>query len=201
MFRLIKSTLLVIISAVSLCISQPVQAQDNSKPAFISDALVVYLHSGPSNQYRIVGTVNAGQSVTYLAEDSETGYAQVQYEANKTGWLPKEYVTYTPGLVTQLQNLQQEYAGSNERILQLEQQRDQLNGQLNQAVTERQTALEQLEQANRAYEQLKTQLENTQTSIWEKPMVLGAFILLGGLLLGLLLPLLLPKRRGGDRWM
>lgn len=201
MFRLIKSTLLVIISAVSLSICLPAQAQDNSKPAFISDALVVYLHSGPSNQYRIVGTVNAGQSVTYLAEDSETGYAHVQYEANKTGWLPKEYVTYTPGLVTQLQNLQQEYAGSNERILQLEQQRDQLNGQLNQAVTERQTALEQLEQANRAYEQLKVQLENTQSSIWEKPMVLGAFILLGGLLLGLLLPLLLPKRRGGDRWM
>lgn len=201
MFRLIKSTLLVIISAVCLSISGTAQAQDNSKPAFISDALFVYLHSGPSNQYRIVGTVNAGQSVTYLGEDSETGYAQVQYETNKTGWLPKEYVTYTPGLVTQLENLQQEYAGSNERILQLEQQRDQLNSQLNQAVTERQTALEQLDQANRAYQQLKVQLENTQSSIWEKPMVLGAFILFGGLLLGLLLPLLLPKRRGGDRWM
>ena len=176
-------------------------AQENSKAAFISDALFVYLHSGPSNQYRIVGTVNAGQSVTYLGEDSETGYAQVQYEDNKAGWLPKEYVTYTPGLVSQLANLQQEHASSNERMLQLEQQRDQLNGQLNQAVAERQTALEQLEQANRAYEQLKVQLQNTQSSILEKPMVLGAIILFGGLLLGLVLPLLLPKRRGGDRWM
>ena len=86
-------------------------------------------------------------------------------------------------------------------MLQLEQQRAQLNGQLNQAVAERQTALEQLEQANRAYEQLKVQLQNTQSSILEKPMVLGAIILFGGLLLGLVLPLLLPKRRGGDRWM
>ncbi len=201
MFRLIKSTLLVLISAVCLSITAPVQSQDLSKPAFISDALVVYLHSGPSNQYRIVGTVSAGQSVTYLSEDKDTGYAQVQFEANKTGWLPKEYVTYQPGLVAQLQSLKDDYASSNERIMQLEQQRDQLNSQLSQAVSERQTAIEQLEQANRAYEQLKVQLENTQSAIWEKPMVLGAVILFGGLLLGLLLPLLLPKRRGGDRWM
>ena len=201
MFRLIKSTLLVIISAVCLSVAAPASAQDNSKAAFISDALFVYIHSGPSNQYRIIGTVNAGQSVTYLTEDSETGYAQIQFEDNKTGWLPKEYVTYTPGLVTQLDNLKQEYANSNERIMQLEQQRDELNNQLNLAVSERKTAVEQLEQANRAYEQLKVQLESTQSSIWEKPMVLGAVILFGGLLLGLLLPLLLPKRRGGDRWM
>ncbi len=200
MFRLIKSTLLVIISAAGLSIITSVQAQTSSKPAFISDALFVYLHSGPSNQYRIIGTVNAGQSVTLLQEDSSSGYAEIQVDG-KTGWLPKEHVTYTPGLATQLANLQAEYARHNATVNALEQERDQLNGQLNQAITERQTALEQLDQASRAYEQLKVQLENTQSAIWEKPMVLGAIILFGGLLLGLVLPLLLPKRRDGDRWM
>lgn len=201
MFRLFKSSLLVLISVAGISFITTTQAQEGSKPAFISDALFVYLHSGPSNQYRIIGTVNAGQSVTYLSEDSETGYAEIQYEGNKTGWLPKEYVTYTPGLVSQLEELKQQHASVNERIMQLEQQRDQLNGQLNQAIAERQTAQEQLEQANRSYEQLKVQLDNTQSSVFEKPMVLGAIILFGGLLLGLILPLLLPKRRGGDRWM
>ena len=132
MFRLIKSSLLVIFSAACLNLTAMASAQENSKAAFISDALFVYLHSGPSNQYRIVGTLNAGQSVTYLGEDSETGYAQVQYEDNKTGWLPKEYVTYTPGLVSQLANLQQEHASSNERMLQLEQQREDVEIMLNE---------------------------------------------------------------------
>ena len=77
---------------------------------------------------------------------------------------------------------------------------DQLNSQLNEAVSERQKAVEQLEQANRAYEQLKVQLENTQGPIWEKPMVLGSLILLAGLVFGLLLPLLMPKRRSSERW-
>ncbi len=201
MFRLIKSTLLVLFSVYGLTLSGSAAAQEESRPAFISDALFVYLHSGPSNQYRIVGTINAGQSVTYLGEDAESGYAQIQYEDNKTGWLPKEYVSYTPGLVSQLEQLKADYASHNETILELEQQRDQLNGQLNQAVAERQTALDQLEQANRAYDQLKLQVESTKTSIWQNPMVLGSIILLAGLLFGLILPLLLPKRRNSERWM
>ena len=199
MFRLIKSTLLVLFSAWLLALSAQASAQDSSKPAFISDALFVFLHSGPNNQYRIIGTVNAGQSVTFLQEDSDTGYAEIQVDG-KTGWLPKEHVTYTPGLVTQLENLKAEYAQHNETVNALEQQRDQLNSQLNEAVAERQKAVEQLEQANRAYEQLKVQLENTQSSIWEKPMVLGSMILLAGLIFGLLLPLLMPKRRNSERW-
>jgi len=199
MFRLIKSTLLVLFSAGLLTLSAQTSAQDNAKPAFISDALYVFLHSGPNNQYRIIGTVNAGQSVTFLQEDSDTGYAEIKVD-DKTGWLPKEHVTYTPGLATQLENLKAEYAQYNETVNALEQQRDQLNSQLNEAVSERQKAVEQLEQANRAYEQLKVQLENTQGSIWEKPMVLGSLILLAGLVFGLLLPLLMPKKRNSERW-
>jgi len=201
MFRLIKSTLPVLFSVIGLAFAGSAIAQDSAKPAFISDALFVYLHSGPSNQYRIIGTVNAGQSVTYLSEDSETGYAQIQYEDSKTGWLPKEYVTYTPGLVSQLESLKADFAQTNEKLLATEQQRDELNNRLNQAVAERQTALEQLEQANRAYEQLKVQVEATQTSIWQKPMVLGSMILLAGLIFGLILPMIIPKRRDSERWM
>jgi len=201
MFRLIKSTLPVLFSVIGLAFAGSAIAQDSAKPAFISDALFVYLHSGPSNQYRIIGTVNAGQSVTYLSEDSETGYAQIQYEDSKTGWLPKEYVTYTPGLVSQLESLKADFAQTNEKLLATEQQRDELNNRLNQAVAERQNALEQLEQANRAYEQLKVQVEATQTSIWQKPMVLGSMILLAGLIFGLILPMIIPKRRDSERWM
>lgn len=200
MFKLIKSSMLVLFSACCLTFSFINDAQAQSKPAYISDSLLVYLHSGPSNQFRIVGTVNAGQSVTYLAQDADTGYVQIQFE-DKTGWLPKEHVNFTPGLASQLEQLKAKYANHNEATTALEQQRDELNSQLNKAVAERQTAQEQLEQANRAYEQLKVQLENTQGSIWEKPMVLGSLILLAGLIFGLILPLLLPKNRNSERWM
>ena len=126
---------------------------------------------------------------------------QVQYQDNKTGWLPKEYVTYTPGLVYQLEKLKSDYASHDQTVQSLQQQRDNLNAQLSEAVAERNQALDQLAITNRTNEQLKQQLEQTQTSVWQKPMVLGSLILLAGLIFGLLLPLIVPKKRSSERWM
>ncbi|MAA94691.1 MULTISPECIES: TIGR04211 family SH3 domain-containing protein [unclassified Arsukibacterium] len=205
MFRLFRSSVsrIFFLPILLMVVSLPVAAQQESieKEAFISDALFVYLHSGPGNQYRIVGTINAGQPVTYLSEDTDSGYAQIRYEDNKTGWLPKEYVSYTPGLVTQLETLTESFNSQRDQIQQLEQERNELSSQLNSAIVEREKALEQLAQGNRSYEQLKTQLEATQTSIWQNPMVIGSAILLIGLIFGLVLPALWPKRRDSERWM
>ena len=205
MFRLFRSSVsrIFFLPILLMVVSLPVAAQQESieKEAFISDALFVYLHSGPGNQYRIVGTINAGQPVTYLSEDTDSGYAQIRYEDNKTGWLPKEYVSYTPGLVTQLETLTESFNSQRDQIQQLEQERNELSSQLNSAIVEREKAMEQLAQGNRSYEQLKTQLEATQTSIWQNPMVIGSAILLIGLIFGLVLPALWPKRRDSERWM
>ncbi|MBV2128974.1 TIGR04211 family SH3 domain-containing protein [Arsukibacterium indicum] len=203
MFRLFRSSVsrIFFLPLVVLTFSLPLMAQQASeeKPAFISDALFVYLHSGPGNQYRIVGTINAGQPITYISEDNE--YAQIRYDGDKTGWLPKEYISYSPGLVTQLENLTERFDNQQRQLQQLEEERNSLNSQLNSAIVERENAQEQLAQANRSYEQLKAQLEATQTSIWQNPMVIGSAILLIGLIFGLVLPALWPKRRESERWM
>lgn len=203
MFRLFRSSVsrIFFLPLVYLTLSLPLMAQQASeeKPAFISDALFVYLHSGPGNQYRIVGTINAGQQITYISEDND--YAQIRYDGDKTGWLPKEYISNTPGLVTQLESLTERFENQQTQLQQLEEERNSLNSQLNSAIVERENAQEQLAQANRSYEQLKTQLEATQTSIWQNPMVIGSAILLIGLIFGLVLPALWPKRRESERWM
>lgn len=174
---------------------------ETSQPAFISDALFVYIHSGPSNQYRIIGTVNAGDNVQLLAEDEETGYVQIQFEGNRRGWLPKQYVTDTPGMAVQLAELNEQLQLQSSKLRQLEQ----TNQQLNEALQEREQAYqktrEQLQVADRAYEQLQQQFDVEHGSIWQNPKVLGAAILGIGLLFGLLLPLLIPRRRNNERWM
>lgn len=197
MFKLFKSLLLVLF-LLPLCV---VAQSDERKDAFISDALFVYLHAGPGTQFRIVGTLNAGQSITVIAEDKETGYSQIQYDSGKTAWIPKQYVSFTPGLATQLEALQKSNEQQSSRVETLQQERDELKQQLAEVTTERQRATDQLEYTNRAYEQLKTQVDSMQASVWQNPMVLGSIILFGGLLLGLILPLLWPKRRSSERWM
>lgn len=198
MFRLFKSSVIVLFLLPLLAVAQ----SSEQKPAFISDALFVYVHSGPNNQYRIIGTVNAGTAVTYLTEDPESGYIQIRFD-NKTGWLPKEHVTYTPGLASQLDTVKAELASVQQRANQLESERNQFRTQLNGLQQDKQQASDQVQILERTNEQLKSQLAATESSVWQNPMVLGSLILVSGLLLGLLLPFLWPKRRsgGGDRWM
>lgn len=174
---------------------------ETSQPAFISDALFVYIHSGPSNQYRIVGTVNAGDSVRWLAEDEESGYVQIQFEGSRQGWLPKQYVTDTPGMAVQLELLNEQFQQQTSQLEQLEQSNQQLSDALQQREQEYQKAREQLQTANRSYEQLQQQFDVEHGSIWQNPKVLGAAILGIGLLFGLLLPLLMPRRKESERWM
>ena len=96
----------------------PAQAQTEQQPAFISDNLVVYLHSGPGNQYRIVGTLTAGSEVIKLAE--QDGYVQIQVDEARSGWIPKDNLSFTPGIRSQLTDLQSRFEQQSVRLAELE---------------------------------------------------------------------------------
>ncbi len=199
MFSLIRSFVRTLFLFSLLACWQPAYSQTEPVPAYISDALVVYLHSGPGNQYRIVGTVAAGTDVMQLAQ--ENGYAQIQYEDDKTGWLPQEHLSYTPGLNAQLSELAATFQEQSARLAQVEQQSEQLQNALNQATLERDQAVLELTQVKRNNERLTLELNATQASFWQQPMTIGGILLFFGLLFGLLLPKLIPRRRNNDRWM
>ncbi|GHG61604.1 signal transduction protein [Alishewanella longhuensis] len=199
MFSLFRSSVRPLFFLGLFCFWLPAQSQTEQTPAYISDALVVYLHSGPGNQYRIIGTLAAGSSVMRLSE--ENGYAQIQYDENKTGWLPKENLTFTPGLSAQLSELQATFTEQSTKLAELEQANSLLQTDLNRITLERDQAQQELQQLSRSNERLTTELDKTEASFWQQPMVLGGAILFFGLIFGLLLPKLIPQRRNSERWM
>lgn len=199
MFSLFRSSVRPLFFIGLLTFWLPAQSQTEQTPAFISDALVVYLHSGPGNQYRIIGTLAAGSSVMRINE--ENGYAQIQFDENKTGWLPKENLSFTPGLSAQLGELQATFTQQSTALAELEQANTQLQTDLNRVIQERDQAQKELQQLSRGNERLTAELNQTQASFWQQPMVLGGAILLFGLLFGLILPKLIPQRRSSERWM
>ena len=177
----------------------PAQAQTEQQPDFISDNLVVYLHSGPGNQYRIVGTLTAGSEVIKLAE--QDGYVQIQVDEARSGWIPKENLSFTPGISSQLTDLQSRFEQQSVRLTELEQLSSEGQQALQRLTLERDQAQAELEQLKRSNERLSKELDAQQASFWQQPMVLGGAILLFGLLFGLILPKLIPQRRNSERWM
>lgn len=199
MFSLFRSSCYLLFLSGLLFCWLPAQAQTEQQPAFISDNLVVYLHSGPGNQYRIVGTLTAGSEVLKLAE--QDGYVQIQASEVLTGWIPKDNISFTAGIRSQLTDLQGRYEQQSVHLTGLEQQLSEAQQSLQRLTMERDQAVTELEQLKINNERLNTTLSTQQASFWQQPMVLGGAILLFGLIFGLILPKMIPHRRSSDRWM
>ena len=60
---------------------------------YISDDLFTFMHSGPNNTYRIMGSVNAGSKVQLLQANKDTGYTQIRDSRGRTGWVQSKFVT------------------------------------------------------------------------------------------------------------
>lgn len=67
---------------------------------YVSDELNTWVRSGPGDNYRLVGTVNAGEEVTLLQTDANTNYAQVKDSTGRTAWIPLKELNSTPSLRT-----------------------------------------------------------------------------------------------------
>lgn len=179
------------------------QAQENTEQPqgqsrFVSDDLFIYMHAGPSTDYRILGSVNAGDEVRTL--ESQQGYSKIIDAKGREAWIDEKYLVDTPGVRVQLReteqelkNLQQSQSDSNAETLALRQQVSQLQTK-NKDLTTTLAALEKEQQ------QLKTSLEENSRQQQMDWFMKGAGVLFGGLLLGLILPRLMPQKRRRDAW-
>ena len=54
------------------------------KKRYVSDELNTWVRSGPGDNYRLVGTINAGEEVSVLQTNDSTSYAQIRDSNGRT---------------------------------------------------------------------------------------------------------------------
>lgn len=85
-----RIAILAITSACTLL--APVRAGAEER-AFISEDLYVFLHRGPSSQFKIVGTLMAGTPITVTSRNDDSRYAEVRDDQGKSGWVEARFLT------------------------------------------------------------------------------------------------------------
>jgi len=183
------------------------QAAGNTR--WVSDALNTYVRSGPTDGYRIVGSLKSGQKVEVLG--SQGDYTQVRGETGSAVWI--------------LSSDLQEVPGQAERLPQLTQQVSDLSGQLKtidddwktrvqgmqETLDSRKALIDELEartqSLNTELSEAQADLRTTQAKLGDENkqelmryMVYGGSIAGAGLLAGLILPALTRGRKRNDRW-
>ncbi|QYK03203.1 TIGR04211 family SH3 domain-containing protein [Shewanella psychrotolerans] len=167
---------------------------------YISDNVFTFLHGGPGTQYRILGSVEAGQPITYLGE-TQDDYVKIIDHKGREGWVDgklvasdKSFRVQLPEVEAKLETVQAELDelkaqtnNSDQTIRQLRSQLASAEEQLSIASNERDSAVRELTQIqnNERFEQLK-----------QGGMIAGI-----GLILGVIIAYLpRPRRRQKNRW-
>lgn len=204
------------VSAATTTAPQPGQEASASATAlqrYVSDEIYTFLRRGPGKQYRIIGSIKAGEPVTQLALSDDGKYAKVRDSKQREAWIVASELQENPSFRSQHEQVQQQVAVLNDKLANIDsvQARElkQKSAQLienEQALTQAQEKLasqgEELAQLRAENDKLNASLgtrKQEQLFTWMKQ---GGMIAGAGLLIGLLIPYLpRPRRSQRDRWL
>ncbi|MCG7585157.1 TIGR04211 family SH3 domain-containing protein [Photobacterium sp. OFAV2-7] len=173
---------------------------------YISDDLFTYMHRGPSTQFRIMGSVNAGTKVTLLEVNKENGFSKITDSRGRTGWVNSDFISGQVGLKERVPALEKELTEVKAALADAQMSGDEKTKSLQNSLQMRTEQITELESQN---SQLNEQLMTSQTEIRElrakidtqkddllmKWFTYGGMVAGAGLLFGLILPHLIPRRR------
>lgn len=200
---------LICLIVLSLTVSLSAYAEEKR---YISDELDTYVHSGPGNQYRIVGTLKGGDEVTLISVNDSTNYGQIRDSKGKTTWIPLDQLSETPSLRVRVPDLEQQVKTLTDKLANIDNSWNQRTAEMQQKVAASDSVISELQKENESLKnqlvvaQKKVNAVNLQLDDKQRTIILQWFMYGGGvagfgLLLGLILPHLIPSRKKNNRWM
>lgn len=188
-----------LLASLLLTSSLPVFSTD-----YITENLSTYMRKGAGDQYKISGSIQAGEKITLL--DRKDRFVLIRDSRNREGWVLASEISQTASpkeLIPQLQQQVQDLSGRLSRIDNDWQQRT-IEMQRRSNVAEKQTSdlLAENAQLKREIEVLKNKNRSLETmqgsekrAIAIQYFIYGGVVLIAGLILGLLMPYILPRRK------
>jgi len=184
-------------------------AQEGDNARWVSDQLTTYVRSGPTDGYRIVGSLTSGQKVELLQTQGD--YSQVRGESGDKVWIRSADLQEVPGQAERLPQLEAETTELREQLRTIDDSwKNRVQG-MQETLDSRKALIDELEarsralgeelaEAQAALREAQAQLGDENKHVLMTYMVYGGSIAGAGLLAGLILPLLFGRRKRNDRW-
>lgn len=177
---------------------------------YVSDELSTWVRSGPGDNYRLVGTMNAGEQVTLLQTDNN--YGQVKDSTGRTAWIPLKELNTSPSLRTRVPDLENQVKTLTDKLTNIDTTWNQRTADMQRKVAQSDSVINGLKEENQKLKNelivaqkkvsaANLQLDDKQRTIIMQWFMYGGGVLGLGLLLGLVLPHMIPSRKRKDRWM
>ncbi|TXH94117.1 MAG: SH3 domain-containing protein [Pseudomonas sp.] len=178
---------------------------------WVSDSLQTYVRSGPTDGYRIVGSLRSGQQVELLNVQGD--YSQVRSDSGSSVWIPSRDLQSVPGQAERLPQLEQRVAELSaelqgiddawqSRVQGMQETLEARKALIDELQAVRSELDSQLNQAQAELRETRAQLGEENKQVLMRYMVYGGSIAGAGLLVGLILPTMLRvRRKRNDGWV
>jgi SH3 domain protein len=176
---------------------------------WVSDSLNTYVRAGPTDGYRIVGTLKSGRKVELI--NTQGDYSQVRGEGGGTVWIPSADLQSVPGQAERLPGLTQQVEDLSGQLKTIDDSwKTRVQG-MQETLDTRKKLIDELEAHNK---DLNAQLTDAQSDLRssqaklgdENNQVLMRYMAYGGsiagvgLLIGLIIPSMTRGRKKKDGW-
>ncbi|KMT64382.1 TIGR04211 family SH3 domain-containing protein [Catenovulum maritimum] len=175
--------------------------------AYVSDDLTIFIHTGPSRNYRISGTIIAGTQLEILANSEDNSFSQVKTQDNKSGWIESQYISRKTGQKQQIAQLSQSLETTKSELIKVQEN-------LNQEASDNQALKQDLAKSEQTLADTTARLNQTQLQLtalqternselenvrmdW---LVKGGILSLGSLLLGFALAFMPRRKKRSSEW-
>jgi SH3 domain protein len=185
-------------------------AEPKANDRWVSDSLTTYVRSGPTDGYRIVGTLKSGQKVELI--NTQGDYSQVRGEGGGSVWIPSSDLQNVPGQTERLPELTQQVADLSSQLNTIDGSwKTRVQG-MQETLDTRKKLIEELEargkDLNAQLADAQSELRTTQAKLGDENnlvlmryMVYGGSIAGAGLLVGLIIPAMTRGRKRKDGWV
>ena len=182
-----------------LLLSMGISAQASTH--YVSDDVFTYIHGGPGTEFRIIGSIEAGQPITFNGK-VEGDYSQIIDNKNREGWIRSDFVTDKPSYRVRFPDMEKELISVNQQLNSISLNTDNAAQDLelaNQKIIELQTALKAaLTERDTARAKVSSNIDEQQFKMWQQGGIIAGI----GALIGIVLVYLpRPQRRKNSRWM
>jgi len=172
-----------------------------AEPDYISDDVFTYLHGGPGTEFKIIGSVEAGQPVTLL-DNTEGDFTQIIDHKGREGWVLASLVTDKPSYRVRFPEMEAQLRLANEQLNKESLSTDNTEEYLNLAnekIAELTTSLAlAIKQRDEAQSKIAQVADDQRYELWQQGGLIGGL----GALIGIILVYLpRPQRRKKNRWM
>lgn len=188
----------------------PLHAQQNTDAThWVSDELTTYVRSGPTDGYRIVGTLTSGEPVSVLETSGD--YSRVRNTEGNTVWVLSGELQEEPSARQQLPVLERQVAELEEELGGINETWEERVSAMTETLEVREQRIAELEASNRQLDseadrsrqtirQLQARLDTQEEDLLIRYFMYGGGVAGAGLLVGLIIPHLPRKKRKRDRW-